>query len=76
MRIIIGLIVFIALWALFALGYRVTPCGREPPGPADHLGAVPAPAGEQQHPRGPRHDHFGPGRPAAPERPRCPGAPR
>ncbi|HEY3480741.1 MAG TPA: hypothetical protein VGL02_17745 [Streptomyces sp.] len=30
MRIIIGLVVFIALWTLFAIGYRVTP----PPDPA------------------------------------------
>lgn len=30
MRILIGLLVFIALWTLFAIGYRITP----PPDPA------------------------------------------
>ncbi|MGW4826673.1 hypothetical protein ACWEOG_03755 [Amycolatopsis japonica] len=33
MRIIIGLVVFIALWAMFFLGYRVTPPAVIPPPP-------------------------------------------
>ncbi|WP_158633110.1 hypothetical protein [Amycolatopsis sp. WAC 01376] len=40
-RIIIGLVVFIALWMLFALGYTVTPPQVRPPAPAT---SAPCPA--------------------------------
>lgn len=39
MRIIIGLIAFIVCWALFAIGYRVTP----PPDPAPITETCPPP---------------------------------
>lgn len=41
MRIIIGLVVFIALWTLFAIGYRITPPDPVPPVPT--TGTCPPP---------------------------------